>query len=320
MIFEKQIINIYKNMVCKRCDDDHATFYFTSEDFEGLNKEEITFKSSLGHNLCGYLYSYENYIPNRLIIFEHGYGGGHLSYMKEIEKLCKAGYLVLSYDHTGCMTSGSDGSNGMAQSLHDLDDCVKYLKSNERFKNLDISVIGHSWGGFSTLNISKIHKDISHVVVMSGFVSVELLIESFFSGLLKGYRKAVLEFERKCNPEYANFHSVDSLLESNAKALLIYSDNDKICSKEKHFDLLKEKLQNKENIHFRLEHNKEHNPNYTKDAVKYLNEYVSLKQKLFKKKKLQTTEEKEKFISSFDWNKMTEQDEKVWDEILSFLK
>ena len=68
------------------------------------------------------------------------------------------------------------------------------------------------------------------------------------------------------------------------------------------------------------EHDKEHNPNYTKEAVKYLNEYVSLKQKLFKKKKLQTNEEKEKFISSFDWNKMTEQDEKVWDEILAFLK
>ena len=29
MIFEKQVLDIYKNMVCRRCDDDGTAFYFS---------------------------------------------------------------------------------------------------------------------------------------------------------------------------------------------------------------------------------------------------------------------------------------------------
>ncbi len=317
MIFEKQVVNMYKGMMHTRCDDTKTVFYFSAEDFKGLNKEEYPFTASAGHLLKGYLYSYNNPIENRLVVFDHGFGGGHRAYMKEIEMLCKHGYTVFAYDHTGCMESEGESPNGLAQSLCDLNDCITAIKSDPRFKSFDISVMGHSWGAFSTLNISALHPDISHIVAMCGFVSVEEMINSFFSGLLKGYRGAVLDLEKRLNPIFSKYSAVSSLSKSSAKALLIYSDDDTLCRKT-HYYILKEALDGKENISFMLVSGKGHNPNYTADAVKLLGEFGKERSAFLKNKKA-TSDEQERFVNSFDWERMTEQDESVWSEILAHL-
>ena len=318
MLFEKQILNMYKGMMHARCDDDGTAFYFAASDFNGLIAEPISFKASAGHLLKGYLYHYDEVLPGRVIVFDHGFGGGHRAYMKEIEKLCRHGYLVLAYDHTGCMESEGASPNGMAQSLCDLNDCMNFVKGSERLKGLDISVMGHSWGGYSTLNISALHPEISHVVVLSGFVEVELLVNDFFAGLLKRYRKVILGLETSSNPRFVKFNAVESLEKSNAKVLLIYSDNDQMVRKSQ-FDILKEGLVGRPNITFMLEHNKGHNPSYTEDAVRYLGKYLAAKTKLTKKKKLVTEQQKKEFLAGFDWNRMTAQDERVWNAIFECL-
>ena len=318
MLFERQILNTYKGMMHTRCDDNGTAFYFSAVDFEGLVAESVCFKASAGHQLKGNLYHYDNPIANRLIVFDHGFGGGHRAYMKEIEKLCRHGYLVLAYDHTGCMESEGESPNGMAQSLCDLNDCLNYVKSSDRFNAFDISVMGHSWGGFSTLNIAALHPEISHVVVLSGFVSVELLVNDFFAGILKGYRRVITEFERCANPGFIGFNAVESLKKTNAKTLLVYSDNDQMVRKSQ-YDILKAGLDGKSNISFMLEHNKGHNPNYTEDAVRYLSEYLAAKNKLTKQKKLVTEQQKKAFLAGFDWNRMTAQDERVWQVIFDCL-
>ena len=134
--------------------------------------------------------------------------------MKEIELLCRHGYAVLSYDHTGCMESGGESPNGLAQSLCDLYDCMLSLKSDPRFEGCAFSVVGHSWGGFSTLNITALHQEISHIVVFSGFVSVEMLVSAYFSGLLKPYRKVIMELERSSNPEFIKYNAIETLSKS----------------------------------------------------------------------------------------------------------
>lgn len=311
MLFEKNIIKIYKQIAFSRCEYDGLAFHFDVSCFENLKQEEYLFKSSLGHELCGYLYYYDNPKENKLVIFDHGYGPGHLAYMKEIECLCKNGYLVLAYDHTGCVKSSGDNINGMAQSLHDLDDCIKSIKNNNKFTHYDLYVIGHSWGGFSTLNITALHPDIKKIVVLAGFVSVRDLINSNFSGILKCYRQAIYDIEKAANPNYINYDGVQTLKNTNSKVLLIYSANDPLCKKAYHYDKLFNELKDNENIAFILEENKGHNPNYTLNAVKYLNLFLKKKAKILKNKKL-TQKEKEEFVNSFDFNKMTEQDENIW--------
>ena len=317
MIFEKQVVNGYKSMIFSRCDDSETVFYFSAEDFPGLKKESYSFRSSSGHTLQGYLYSYDEYDEERIIVFDHGFGGGHRAYMKEIEKLCAHGYLVLAYDHTGCMESGGASANGLGQSLCDLKDCISSVKADERLGKLDISVMGHSWGAFSTLNIPALHPEISHTVAMCGFVSVEEMIKTFFPGILKGYRRAVCRLEKSTNPESYGYNAISSLKNTKTQALLIYSDNDRLC-KRYHYDLLKAGLSDNANVKFMLADGKDHNPNYSDNALKLLLKFTKARAKLLKKKNL-TKEDKANFVASFNWDKMTEQDEAVWDAIFAHL-
>lgn len=318
MIFEKQIVNIYKSMMHTRCDDTETVFYFSPQDFPGLRSTAFNFTSSMGHALCGYLYEYSEPNESRLIVFDHGMGGGHRAYMKEIEMLARHGYRVLAYDHTGCMESGGESTNGLAQSLCDLNDCINVVKSSPRFSNTDISVVGHSWGAYSTMNISALHPEISHIVALCGFVSVNEMVGTFFSGMMKGYRRPIMALEEKCNPSFVKYSAVNTLSASDVKALLIYSDNDTLC-KRVHYDIMKDALEGKENAELILVEGKGHNPNYTTDAVGLLAEFVAARARLTKKKNV-TAEEKSKFVKSFNWDKMTEQDDAVWDKILSHLK
>ena len=315
MLFEKQIVNTFRANFLRRCDDTGTAYYFSAADFPGLEAEPFSFPSCKGHTLKGYFYHYEDSIPGRIVVFDHGFGGGHRSYMKEIELLCRHGYLVFSYDHTGCMESGGENIGGFTQSLVDLNDCLTALKAIERCRGLDFSVMGHSWGGFSTLNICALHPDVSHIVVLSGFVSVKKLVESFFSGILKGYRKAILALEN--NPDFSHYNAVESLSGTDAQVLLVYSENDKMVNKAVHFDTLKNGLSHKENIRFLLVENKGHNPNYTADAVAYLGEYSADVAR--KAKKLTTADTRKAYVDSWDWHRMTAQDETVWAEIFKML-
>ena len=90
MLFEKKIIGFYKQKLFSRCDDMGLARYFTHKDFPGLQAEPFSFKDDAGGNtLRGNFYSYPNYREDRIVVFDHGMGGGHLSYMREIEMLAK---------------------------------------------------------------------------------------------------------------------------------------------------------------------------------------------------------------------------------------
>ena len=308
---------MYRGMIHTRCDDTETVFYFSASDFPSLMAESYPFTSSEGHTLQGYVYGYEAPIPQRLVVFDHGFGGGHRAYMKEIEMLCRHGFTVFAYDHTGCMESGGKTPGGLAHSLCDLNDCLSTLKRDPRFAGYDISVMGHSWGAFSTLNIPALHPDVSHIVAMCGFVSVEEMTNTTFSGLLKPYRKAILALESETNPDFVGYNAVNTLSDSSVKALLIYSEDDPMCRRT-HYDILKAGLEGKENIRLMLCENKGHNPNYTKEAVKILNGFSRERAKLAKNKKA-TKEDKARFVEAFDWNAMTEQDEAVWKVIFEHL-
>ena len=96
MIFEKQIVNTYKGMMYTRCDDTESVFYYSAADFPGLQAEPYAFTAAAGHLLQGYLYCYDAPVQGRLVVFDHGFGGGHRAYMKEIERLCRHGYWVFA--------------------------------------------------------------------------------------------------------------------------------------------------------------------------------------------------------------------------------
>ena len=311
-----QIEAAYRNAVHARVDETKAIFYFSSEDFPGLKKQPLAIHSSKGHRLQGYFYSYPDPKPGRIVVFEHGMGSGPRGYMKEIEILAKNGYLVFAYDHTGCMESGGEETGGFAQSLTDLNDVLRALKKNPDYRKYDFSVVGHSWGAFSALNVTKLHPDVSHIIAISGFVSVKAIMKQslgiFYRRL---YRK-----EREKNPDGMRPHAVRSLMRAKGKVLVIHSTDDKTVSFKKHFCVMREALAGYENINFLPVSGKGHNPNYTEAAVRYKDQFFKAYRRALKKNLFETERDMELFAERFDWDAMTQQDMTVWEKILATLE
>ena len=122
------------------------------------------------------------------------------------------------------------------------------------------------------------------------------------------------------NPDYAEHDARISLTKTDAKLLIIHSLDDKTVSAKKHFDLLKKALKDRPNTEFVLVSGKGHNPNYTAEAVKYKNEFFAELIRARKAGELDTDEKKATFVSRFDWDRMTAQDEEVWAIILRHLE
>ena len=317
MIFEKTITKIYLSIMDRRMDPVGDIFYFSASDFEGLREEDFEFFGNGGQRLIGRIYRYGDGNDRRIIVFDHGMGNGHDAYLREIELLARHGYTVVSYDHTGCHRSEGESVRGFSQSLSDLDCCLCYVKA--RFAGSSISVIGHSWGGFSTLNISALHPEITHIVALSGFVSVERMLKQFFSGLLGAFVPKIYAIEKERGGKYAEMDAVSSLRASDAKALIIHSRDDKTVKAKAHFDVLSRELADRPETYFLSLSDRGHNPNYTKNAVKLLGEFNTKLTKARRKKRLATPEEKKAFLDSFDWWAITEQDEEIFSKIFEFL-
>ena len=316
-MIKDKLLEIYKSNLFKRFDDVFA-YYFSTKDFPGLKSEFYEFKTLKGDTLRGNFYYYDGYKQNHIIVFDHGMGAGHTAYFREIELLAKNGYKVYSYDHTGCMNSDGPHSYGFLTSLADLDSCLSALK--KEYPGNKISVIGHSWGGFSTSNIAAFHPDVAHVISLAPFISLSSILHQTFHGLLGFMYKHVYNFEASHNDKYATSSTMDALGNYNGYALIFHSKDDNVVNVNYHFNIIKKALSGKENIELVLVDKKYHNPNYTVDAVAYLNEFVKLKNKMLKDKKLQNQDEIDEFIDKFDWWKMTDQDPVVWDKILNTLK
>lgn len=319
MIFQGIVEKKYKKKILSRRDGREGVFLFSASDFEGLYEDELTFKSRAGRTLWGAFYHREVKFNDRVIIFDHGLGSGRRAYMREIDLLTSHGFLVFSYDHTGCMRSEGESVPGLAQAICDLDDCIRMLKEHPLCKGKRLCVIGHSWGGYSTMNITALHPDIHQIVVLSGFVSVERMMEQNMRGPLKPYRSHICDVEREALPDFYHYDASKSLKATNIPALLIYSDDDKTVTKKYNYDILYSELCEKDNIRFILKHARGHNPNYTDDAVRYKRQFFAeLKKRINKLRK--SPEKLREFTMSYDWYRMNEQDMELWEEIFKSLE
>ncbi len=320
MFLEKKALEIYKSMIFARCDDKESVFYFTHDYFDGLCHEAFELKSKRGDTLRGYFYHYDIKFPDRVVVFDHGLGGGYTAYMKEIELLASHGFLVVAYDHTGCMDSEGEGTNGLSQSLSDLEDVISFLKTHPLTCDKKICVMGHSWGGFSSMNICALHRDLHSIVSMSGFISVKDMVRQNFRGPLAPYRNKIEALEREANPFFFTYNAIESLKATDIPVLLIYSDNDKMVQKKHHYDKLVNALSHKKNVSFILENGKDHNPNFTHSAVMLKRKFFKDLRKMKRQKRLNTPEQKKRFTSLYNWNLITEQDTDLWLKIFQHLE
>ena len=311
---------IYRKAFINRYDDDKIIFYFSHKDFPGLNARPIEFRTPQGYLIKGNIYSYENHDKEDLVVFCHGLGGGHRSYMREIELLCRSGYEVLSYDNVGCWESEGKNVRGLSEAVNDLVCCMDFIAASDDLKDRKLHVIGHSWGGYAAGNILQFRsRNIKSVTVISGFASVNTVIYGGYGGKLKIFKNDIIAVERKANPDYADCCSVDAFKDAKAKVLVIHSKDDPICATACGLDYVRPRVSNP-NVSYLEVEGKAHNPNYTADALSYMQQTFGEYQTLLKTHKLKTFEEKKAFMDLRDFRRMTEQDPEIWSAILKHME
>ncbi|MBQ4207165.1 MAG: alpha/beta hydrolase [Clostridia bacterium] len=313
---------LYRKLFVHRYDDEGYLFYFTAADFPGLNAEPFAFRSG-ANELRGFFYRYDGGREDELIVFCHGLGGGHLSYMREIERLCRAGYCVLAWDNTGCFASEGESVRGLSQSLADLDAALTALTERGlRARYRQLTVIGHSWGGFAAGCIGNYRDDIDKTVVISGPVTVRALLTATLkankvpcAGLLVN---RLVKLEQKANPAYADASALTAVDAKKSRYLFAHSDDDAAVPLAAGAGYVRDRTTNPD-ARFMIVHGKYHNPNYTADAVGYMQRTFGALNAAVKKKTLKTAADKKEFLKDVDWRRMTEQDPAFWNEVLNFI-
>lgn len=299
-----------KKLLC-RYDKDGYTPYLSASDFPGLCCEEGTFVNSVGVGIAYFRYAYKDYDPAKLVVFCHGLGAGHTAYLAEIEYLCRNGLRVLTLDYTGCDRSGGDGMLSVNRPTRDVLELLDFLKPTE-----ELSVVGHSLGGYTALNVIRMSERIKRAVILSGFLESKKMLGQFIKS--RFVNALVERAERKCDPEIARADNAAYLRATTDRLLFIASKDDPMVP----FSIgagLAQTLGN-DNLSFLTVENKKHNPNYTAEALAFMQESFGTFNRLTSEGKLQTPEEKRAYFSDKPAAKMTVQDDAVMGAIVRFIK
>ena len=305
------IVNQYKKNLVRRYNKVVGIPYYSFKDFQGLKQDANVFINSRGVEIHYYFYYYDNFKKEPLILFCPGIGPGHTSYLREIETIAKHGYKVLTLDYTGCGESGGEILGSLNMPTLDAVELLDLLKLKEQ-----IIVMGHSLGGYTSLNLINVRNEIKKAIVMSGFISIRSLIKEYVHSNFVTNR--ILKYEEKTVPEYYSLNNNDYIKATNDKLLVIQSEDDNLVPYKIALKVFEDL--NNPSIKTIKFNGRKHNPNYTKEAVDYMNEVFSNLAKQTKNKTIKTDEDRINYFKNVSIDKLTEQDDKLFEKIFSFIE
>ena len=304
------IVNLYKKNFLQRYDKDGAIPFYSTADFPGLVCEEGSFRNSADTEIRYFIYYYEGYRTDKLILFCHGLGPGHTAYLSEIETLCKAGYRILTLDYTGCDASGGERLTSCNAPTRDAIELLEHLEPKE-----EIIPVGQSLGGYTVLNVAHLRPDVTRAVIISGFVSISDMMKGFVK--MRLLANEVKRFEKKLDPEFGSLDNYAYLRTTTDKILWIHSSDDPVVDyKCNAVPVLK--LGNP-NVRVITEEHKKHNPQYAAEALDTMNDWMGEYYRLVREKQLETLEAKRAYFTDKPIARMTTQDPAVYEEILKFI-
>ena len=301
---------LYKKQFVCRYDKEVGFPYYSYSDFKGLNQEEYTFTNSKGIEIHYFYFYYDNFKDDKIVLFLHGLAPGHAAYFAEINALARRGFKVLALDYTGCGDSKGKILGSINQPTRDVNELLDLLKIEK-----PIVVVGHSLGGYTSLNIINLRKEIKKTVILSGFLSAESIIGPIIKN--KFFSSRILKYEKKVYPEYYDLKNIDYLKTTDDDLFFIQSEDDSMIPYSVSLKVVEE-IDNK-NIRTLKVQNRKHNPNYSDAAINYMNEVFGGYYSLLKQKKLKTDAEKINYFKDVSLSKLVEQDEEMFDQIASFI-
>lgn len=296
------------------------------EEYPGLKVDRRSFKSSKDYAMAGFLYTGDYEAPKGIVVLAHGYGtGGHSYYLDVINHLVKGGYGVFTYDASGNGENAGRKVGGFPRGIVDLDNAIKYVKTNEDLKDLPIMLWGHSWGGYSVGSVLKEHPDVRSVISVAGVNSSKLILEdegrSLYGGLVDVILPYIVAFERIKFGRYSGYNALKGLKHSEAPVMIIHSTDDETVPMERGYELYHDKFKDKSGYEFiKLHHRGHNNPYYTDEAIKYRAEADAAYEVYIKENNLEDNNEiKNKFYEeNYSREKLFELDIPLMDRMVDF--
>ncbi len=236
---------------------DNNYFDFLQGENPDFTREEVSFLSNEGQTLRGAFYTNETtQTPKGLIVWVHGMGVNHNNYLGEIQWLTDHDYVVFSYDNTGVQASDGDSLKGMSQAPIDLQYALKHLQESNAYPDIPHVLVGHSWGGFAVCSVAQLGLpyEIDGIVSLAGFwknVNAVLDIARPYTGdiidLLYPY---LTVYERICYGELAEINGIDGLQATDAKVLIIHSEDDAVIQFDSNYIVYQEAFQDDDRFAF----------------------------------------------------------------------
>ena len=305
------IVRKYRESFMKRYDTDEGIPFPGYAEYPGLVCEPGSFLNSHGVSIRYCTYDYEGYRRDKLILFCHGLGPGHTTYTADIEQLCKAGLRVLAFDYAGCGASGGERLTSVNAPTQDAAELLELLAPKE-----EIIPLGHSFGGYTALNLANYLPNVKRAVIISGFISITEEMMGFVK--LRILADRVKRYEKNLVPRFSALNNKAYLASTQDKILWIHSTDDPVVD-YKYNAARVIKLGNP-NVRVITVENKKHMPQYTYAALDTMNVWLGEYYRAVNEKKLNTFEEKRAFFNDKSPKRMVEPDPAVFGEILRFLE
>ena len=213
---------------------------FLPGDFEGLLVEGCYFDSDHGQKLMGYWYSRSGRENRAILVLAHGLCGGHRNYLDVCNFFTEHGFLVFAYDATANGESEGSAVGGFPQGVADLDHALRYVKAQERCRELPVVLFGHSWGGYAVCSVLNFRRDVRAVVSVSGFDSSAVMLAQsarpYLGFLTDLIVPLVILQEKRRWGKYASASATAGFAKSDAKIMIIHSTDDETVHMHSGYD------------------------------------------------------------------------------------
>lgn len=314
-LFVRAFVN---KSIGKRADKNELLTYFSSQDYQGLNVREFSFKNNQDVTLQAREYYYEKN-SDTIAIFFHGFGSGHMAYTTLINDLASSLKMsVLTFDYMGCDLSEGDKIPNTLQAVVDAKSFIEYISTIEEYKDKKLVLIGHSWGGFVATNLAPLFQEhkIIRVISLNGVTDFSLMykVMSRAPSLFIPLNNFLNSFRYK---KIAYMTTRKSIKNTKIPTLIMYGEKDDAVPLNPFVSLLVLPSKDNKNIMFYGDKNKFHNIYLTLESETKLRELQSDLKEITKKNNNEDIIAK---IKNTDFHELVVNDPAVISVISTFIK
>jgi len=196
--------------------------------------QDVIFPSVKGKDIYAWKVEINPDFP--VLILVHGWGRNVERMIPYLKKLCCRGFNMLAFDARGHGNSHDDGTMTMLKFAEDIGSAIDYVMSNENQKNKDISLIGLSIGGASSILAASRDKRIQKVITVGGFAHPLDVMRKQMTDRFIPYFPFIWLFFKfvrlRTGLNFDEIAPVNNIAKAEANFLLIHGTKDKIVPLE----------------------------------------------------------------------------------------